>query len=184
MSRRPADAPSLGVLVTGGVGVLVVVAFVAAIAFGRDSRVGPGDRVAVVRGEGPVGLGVLAARCPDERVKAVTIRDVDGSPLWRIVSDKGTIDRVFVVGSEPPPFFATETALRPLPPSGPLEVEVTIDDIVDRERFDLSSLEDGDLLGVPCGGSDLGVIPIVFILGGAGVVVAYGSLVRRFLRAR
>jgi peptidoglycan/xylan/chitin deacetylase (PgdA/CDA1 family) len=144
----------LGVLVTGGIGVLVVVAFVAAIALGRDSVPGPGDRLAVVHGEGPVGLAVLAARCPDERVKAVEVRVPDGAPLWRIVSDKGTIDRVFVIGAEPPPFFATQTSLQPFPP-GELEAEVTIDDIVDRERFDPAAVEDGELLAAPrwCVGS-------------------------------
>ena len=100
MSARRADAPTLGVLATGGIGVLVVLAFVGAVVFGRNTDVGPGERIAVVRSDAPAGFTILAGRCTDERVNVVEVRAQVGSPLWRIESDKGVIDRSFDVGAE------------------------------------------------------------------------------------
>jgi hypothetical protein len=182
LSAQRADAPTLGVLATGGVGVLVVLAFVAAIVFGRGS-VAPGDRIAVVRSDGPVGFTVLAGRCTDERVKAVEVHVPDGPPLWRIESAKGVINRSFAVGAEPPPFGATTvTPLQPLPP-GTLEVLLTVDGETDHEQFDPAHLESADAPEAPCS-TDLGLVPVLFVIGAAGVVIAYSALVRRYLQAR
>jgi len=172
------------VLVTGGIGVLVVVAFVASIVFERNQRVGEGDRIAVAASsEAGLPPAVLVGRCEDERVRAVEVRAAGGDVLWRIESDKGTIDRGFVIGSAPPPFFDTVVQLDGPLPGGPLEAVVAIDDdIVDRETFEVASLEGGDGIGVSCGDRSLGLVPLVFVVGAAGVVVAYASMVARFLK--
>ncbi|MCU1375037.1 MAG: hypothetical protein JWO68_2323, partial [Actinomycetia bacterium] len=125
MSRRP-DAPSLGVVVVGGLGVLAVLAFVGAVAFGGTSRSRPGDRVAVVRATGPAGIAVLAGRCLDQRVTAVTVIASDGTTLWRIESRKGSIERRYVVGAEPPLGFTSATGLTGRP-TGRVRAEVTFD---------------------------------------------------------
>lgn len=182
---RPAgDVPTLGVLVTGGIGVLVVLAFVGGLALGRQSRIQPGDRVAVAAptepGRPPV---VFVGRCPDERVRAVEIRVPDGETLWRVESARGTIDRAFIVGEEPPAFFATVVEARPFPP-GELEVLAQVDDTLDRERFDPAVLRQGEGPGVACGDSDLGLVPLLFLVGAAGVVAAYAAMVMRYVRAR
>jgi len=162
--------------------VLVVLAFVAAIVFGRGS-VAAGDRIAVVKSDGPAGFTVLAGRCTDERVRAVEIHAPDGPPLWRIESTKGVINRSFAVGAEPPPFgMATVTPLQPLP-LGMLEAVLTVDHVTDRERFDPAHLETADAPEAPCG-TDLGFVPLLFVFGAAGVVIAYGALVRRYLQSR
>lgn len=180
MPARP-EVPSLGVVVTGGIGVLVVIAFVAAVVLGRDSSPQAGDRVAVVRDDGA--LEVLAARCEDERVRAVAVQDVDGRDLWRIESENGTIDRRFVVGDEPPPFFETVVPLDDaLPPSGLLVAEVTVDDEVDARPFDPADIDDRDGLGLSCDGDGIGVVSVLFVAGAAGVCAAYGALVARYLR--
>ena len=172
-------------VLTGGIGVLVVVAFVAAVAFGRDTTIAPGDRIAVVALTGaPAGFEVLVGRCDDERVRAVELRAPGGPPLWRIESTKGGIDRSFIVGQDPPPFeFATVTRLGPIP-AGVLEVEITVDKDVDARQFDPAHLERSGAVGAPCGNRDIGVVPLLFGLGAAGVVVAYGAMVRRFLKTR
>lgn len=171
-------------LATGGIGVLVVLAFVGAVVFGRNTDVSPGDRVAIVRAEGPVGFAVLAGRCEDERVRAVEIHQPDGPPLWRIESAKGVIERSFVVGAEPAPFGAQiVTTLQPLPP-GVLEAVLTVDGSTDREQFDPAQLASADAPEAPCGGADLGVVPLLFIAGAIGVVVTYGSMVRRYRSRR
>jgi hypothetical protein len=180
MSERRADAPTLGVIVTGGVGVLVVIAFVAGIALGRTGEPEPGDRVGI--GQVDEGLVVFAARCEDERVRAVEVRAPGGSPLWRIESDKGTIDRRFLVGGEPPPFFATVVELDGALPIGMLEAEVTVDDVVDARRFDPAALEEGESFGVSCDDSGLGLLPVVFVLGALAVIAAYGTMVSRYVR--
>lgn len=181
MSAPRADTPSLGVVVTGGIGVLVVVAFVAAVVLGRETSAQPGDRVGVVRRDGRV--EVLAARCEDERVRAVEVREQDGDVLWRIESEKGTIDRRFVVGGEPPPLFVTvdrleETDLL----DRTLVAEVTVDDVVDGRPFDPADLEESDGFGLSCDDDDLGLVPLVFVMGAAGVVAAYGAMVARYVR--
>ena len=169
-------------VVTGGVGVLVVVAFVAGVVLNRARGVEPGDRVAVVRAEGAELLEVLAARCGDERVGAVEVRVPGGPPLWRIESERGGITRRFVLGADPPPFgFATTTPLLPLP-AGVLEAEVTIDGVVDVERFDPARLGDGDTLRTSCDERSLGVVELAFVLGALGVVLTYLVMVTRYLR--
>lgn len=184
MTPARADAPSLGVLAIGGVGVLVVLAFVGAVALGRDTTLSPGDRVAIVPAEGPAGIAILAGRCEDERVRAVEVHVPDGPPLWRIESAKGVIARSFVVGAEPPPFgAATVTPLQPLP-AGVLEAVLTVDDATDRERFDPAHLEAANAPEAPCGGADLGLVAVLFVAGAVGVFVAYGAMVRRYLAAR
>lgn len=170
-------------VLAGGLGVLVVIAFVGGVALGRQRDLGPGDRIAVVPVDRGAGLGVLVGRCADERVKAVEVRVADGMSLWRIESKKGGIDRRFVVGGEPPAFFATVTPLRALPPTQ-LEAVVTIDDTVDERRFDPSSLDDAAAPRAPCSRSDLGWAILLFAAGAAGVVVAYAVMVRRYLGTR
>jgi hypothetical protein len=175
------DVPSLGIIVTGGIGVLVVIAFVAGVLLGRTGEAEPGDRVGIGRTDDGT-LVVFAARCEDERVRAVEVRTPGGPPAWRIESDKGTIDRRFVVGAEPPAFFATRVALDGPLPDGVLEAEVTIDDVVDARPFDPAALEDGESFGVSCDDGDLGLVPIVFVLGAMGVIGAYLAMVARFVR--
>jgi hypothetical protein len=183
LSAQRADAPTLGVLATGGVGVLVVLAFVGAVVFGRNTQVEPGDRIAVVRSDGPAGFTILAGRCTDERVNVVEVRGLVGSALWRIESTKGVIDRSFAVGAEAPFGAATVTPLQPLP-EGSLVAGIRVGDAEDREEFDPAHLETADAPEAPCGGTDLGLVPLLFIIGAGGVVVAYAGLVRRFLQAR
>jgi hypothetical protein len=182
VSERRADAPTLAVVVTGGIGVLVVIAFVAGVVLGRGTRTEPGDRVGVAAVDGE--LVVFAARCEDERVRAVEVRTPGGPALWRIESDKGTIDRRFVVGGEPPAFFLTTVRLESLPTGGTLEAEVTVDDVVDAKPFDLGALEESDGFGVSCDDRDLGVVPLLFVMGASGVVAAYGAMLARYVRSR
>jgi hypothetical protein len=176
------EVPSLAIVVTGGVGVLVVIAFVAGVVLGRTGEAEPGDRVGIGRVE--EGLVVFAARCEDERVRAVEVRTPGGAPLWRIESDKGTIDRDFLVGGEPPAFFVTAVRLEGPLPSGALEAEVTVDDVVDARRFDPAALEEGEGFGVSCDddGDGLGLVSLLFVAGAAGVIAAYGAMVLRYVR--
>ena len=176
------DVPSLGVVVTGGIGVLVVIAFVAGVVLGRDASPQPGERVAVVRDDAGA-IEVLAARCEDERVRAVAVQDTDGRDLWRVESAKGTIDRRFVVGGEPPAFFETTVALdEPLPASGLLVAEVAVDDVVDARPFDPADVDDGDGFGLSCRDGGIGLVSVLFVAGAAGVVAAYGAVVARYVR--
>jgi hypothetical protein len=172
-------------VLTGGIGVLVVVAFVAAVAFGRDTTVKPGDRIAVVPLKGsPAGFELLIGRCEDERVRGVEVHAPGGPALWRIESTKGGIDRSFIVGQDPPPFsFRTTTKLVKLPP-GPLEASVTVDEDTDARPFDPAHLSTSAAVGAPCGQRDIGFVPILFVLGALGVLIAYGAMVRRFLVTR
>jgi hypothetical protein len=172
-------------VLTGGIGVLVVVAFVAAVAFGRGTTMKPGDRIAVVPlKRSPAGFEILVGRCEDERVRAVEVHAPGGPPLWRIESAKGGIDRSFIVGQDPPPFsYRTTTKLAKLPP-GPLEASVTVDEDTDARPFDPAHLSTRGAVGAPCGSHDIGIVPWLFIVGGGGVAVAYGAMVRRFLVSR
>jgi hypothetical protein len=171
-------------VLTGGIGVLVVVAFVGAVAFGRDTTVEPGDRVAVISTqEAPPRLAILVGRCSDERVRDVQVLAPDGSPLWEVRSAKGGIERSYVLGEDPPFGFETVVALRPLPP-GRLQARVVVDESTDARSFDPAHLDDARAVGAPCGTRDIGVVPILFALGGLGVVVAYAAMVRRYLLTR
>lgn len=170
-------------LATGGIGVLVVLAFVGAVVFGRNTEVKPGDRIAVVRSESPAGFSILAGRCTDERVNAVEVRALAGPALWRIESKKGVINRAFTVGGDAPFGAVTVTPLQPLP-DGVLVASIRVGDAEDAEQFDPAHLETADAPEAPCGGTDLGVVPLLFVAGAAGVVAAYGGMVRRYVRAR
>ena len=183
--RRPdPTVPTLTVVVTGGIGVLVVIAFVAAVALSRGTSMSPGDRVAVVVDGRPAGITVLAGRCDDERVTAVELRSSEGVALWRIESAKGGIDRRYTVGQDPPPFgFVTVTPFRSLT-AGRLRVEIAVDGVVDGESFDPAHLDRESAPRAPCGGDDVGVVSILFVIGALGVVAAYAVMVRRYLSAR
>lgn len=187
MSPQPrADAPpGPGVLVAGGLGVLVVVAFVAAVLFGGSARAQPGDRVALVERDGQ--LVVAVARCEDERVTAVELKapGPQGPRLWRIASAKGSIAQRYVVGAEPLPVgFTTIAPLQPLP-LGDLEVLVEIDgELVDREVVAQPASQTADVLA-PCGRSQrLGTVSVLFVVGALLVVVAYAGMVQRWLHGR
>jgi hypothetical protein len=108
------------VVLAGGVGVVVVVAFVVAVALGGHTRQVPGDRVALVRADGPAGVAVLAGRCRDQRVRSVEVTDAEGAVRWRAVSAKGAIARRWVVGGDAPVDGTVEVRL-----VGELRGEVT-----------------------------------------------------------
>jgi hypothetical protein len=176
------DAPSLGVVVTGGIGVLVVIAFVAAVVLGRAGTVDPDDRIGVLRREDGA-VEVLAGRCPDERTKRVEVRTAsDDVVLWRIDAERGTIDREFIVGAPPPPLFTESIPLAGELPAGMLEAEVVIDDVVAMRTFTVDDLDVTDSVLVACDSGGLGLLPFVFVVGALGVVFAYAAMVLRFLR--
>ena len=207
--RRVADPPSLGMVAAGGVGVLVVIAFVAAVALGgRTPPARPGDRVAVGRAEEAGGaLAVLVPRCRDERVTAVEVAEADGRPLWRITSRKGSIDERYLVGAAPPPLgFEVEVALRDPLPASPLVASVTVageDDVHDAAPFAAASLPVEDVLhrgepvapgrfqaralaaaSCPESRRDVTTATVLFGLGGLLVVGTYGLMVSRWWRGR
>ena len=171
-------------LVAGGLGVLVVVGFVAAVVFGGAARAQPGDRVAFVEVRGR--HVVVAGRCEDERVTAVELRAPGGGPvLWRIASAKGSITRRYVVGEEPLPVgFTTVAPLQPLP-LGDLEVAVEIDGtLVDREVVSQPAPERAEVYA-PCGRSQrLGAVSLLFVAGALLVVLAYAGMVQRWFQGR
>jgi hypothetical protein len=188
----------------GGVAVLVMVAFVAAVAMGgRSVPAAPGDRLAVARG-GPTGVEVLVQRCPDERVTGVEVVDADGALVWRIGSRKGSIDARFAVGGDPPTGFVTDVALEGLP-DGPLEARVALGvGDGDAMGFDASSLpaegvrhrgvdlDEDDfrrraLGAVDCGGDEGGdraTVSWLFAGGAVVVALAYLGMVQRWWRGR
>ena len=100
MATRP-ESPSAAVVLTGGVAVAVVIGFVVALALGGGSRTTPGERVAVVAEDSPSGVTVLAGRCREQRVASVTV-STGGDVRWRVESRKGSIERRYPVGAEPP----------------------------------------------------------------------------------
>jgi hypothetical protein len=208
--RGDGDPPSLAVVLAGGVGVVAVVAFVAAVALGAQvSDWPPGARLAVAADEGPAGLAVLVPRCRSERVTRVELRLAGGDEaLWRITAGKGSIDERYVVGAGEPLGFVTEVALRsPLPPA-PLEVvaHLTRDGpagVVDWAVFDPRAVPpDGVLyLGDPVAAEvfeagaagaaacpessrEVGLVTWLFVAAAAGVVVTYVSMVVRYWRGR
>jgi hypothetical protein len=189
VSRRP-DAPSLGVVLVGGVGVLVVIAFVGAVALGGTSKQTPGEQVAVVRSDGPGGIAVLAGRCLDERVKAVEVDDADGTRLWRVESVKGSIERRYVVGAEPPLGFDAVTTLAARP-AGRVRASIELEEgdtvTVDSRMVDMAGLPaEGELLdgGAPaCAGREgPGGTAVLFAIGAAFVLAAYVGMLLRFRR--
>jgi hypothetical protein len=177
-------------VVAGGIGVLVVIAFVGAVALGGTSRSRPGDRVAVVAADGPAGVAVLAGRCLDQRVTAVTLIGADGTTLWRIESRKGSIERRYVVGAEPPLGFHAVTGLTARP-TGPVRAEIAFDQdgttTVDARVVDVGDLQgQGHALdeGAPaCGGHEgPGGTAALFAIGAAFVVAGYIGMLLRLRR--
>jgi len=190
MSRRPdvvtagtphdPGAPSTGVVVTGALAVLVVIMFVASVAFGAEAREEPGDRVALVRDD--EGYAVLVGRCDDERVRTIELRSPDETTLWRVESENGSFERRFVVGA--PAFgFAETVPLQPLG-DGEVEVFVEIDDVVDGEVVDVGSIGEDASVGAACGDSSVGAVGWVFALGAGFVVASYGAMLLRYRRER
>ena len=192
----------------GGVGVLVVIAFVAAVALGgRSAAAGPGDRVAVGRADAAGTLAVFVPRCRDERVTSVEVGESGGQPLWRITSRKGSIDERYVVGAATPPLgFEVEVPLRGPLPTSPLQASVTVDgegDVRDALIFDAASVPSGEVLhrgeavdvgsfqaralaaaSCPESRRDVTATTVVFGLGGLLVVGTYGLMVSRWWRGR
>lgn len=196
-------------VVAGGVGVLAVVVFVAALAFGaRAVDLPQGARLGVVESEGPAGLAVLVPRCQGERVVGVEVLDAAGVARWRVTSAKGAIDERYVVGAGDPPFGSlTAVALEGPLPSGPLTAGASLSggpfDTTDQVTFDPTTVPaDGVLyLGVVIGpeefearaagaadcdgpSGDLGLVTWVFIAAALGVVVTYLMMVGRYLDGR
>lgn len=211
VAERPGGGPpSLAMVAAGGVGVLVVVAFVAAIAVGgRTAAPGPGARVGVARADAEGALAVFVPRCEDDRVKIVEVAVDGGAALWRITSRKGSIDERYEAGAEPPPLgFDVEVPLEvPLPSDIPLIATVSVDgeeeEVRDRIAFSTAAVPAEGVLyrgGVVSVGSfqaralsaaacresrsDLGLTTIAFGLGALVVVGTYGLMVRRWWRGR
>ena len=210
MARRDDGAPpSLSMVLSGGVGVAAVVAFVAALALGGDLKEPPpGARLAVTAADGPAGVAVLVPRCRSERVTGVELRTAGGDALWRITARKGSIDERYVVGADEPLGFVTEVPLRSSLPSGPLEVVASVAgggpaDVVDRSVFDPGAVppvgvlyqgevvepaafEAGAAAAADCGesGGGLGLVTWSFVAAATGVVVTYVTMVVRYWKGR
>jgi hypothetical protein len=176
------------VVLAGGLGVLVVIAFVGAVALGGTSKRSPGDQVAVVRSDGPAGMTVLAGRCLDQRVKAVEVDGAAGTALWRVESVKGSIERRYVVGALPPLGFHDVTPLAARP-AGRVRASVELEQgdatTVDARVVDVAALPaEGHTLdeGAPaCGGHEgPGGTALLFAVGAAFVVAGYVGMLLRF----
>lgn len=188
----------------GGVAVLLVVAFVAAVAMGsRSVPADEGDRLAVARGNGPAAAEVLVHRCPDERVVSVEVLGAGGEPVWRIASRKGSIDTRYVVGGESPTGFATEVPLDGPLPEGPVEVVVDLDEGTSdrtavtpadipaegvRHRGAVVAEDDfrrRALGAVECAeAAGRGIVSLLFAAGAVVVALSYLGLVRRWWLGR
>jgi hypothetical protein len=191
LSRRP-EAPSLGVLAVSGLGVLAVLVFVAVLVFG-DVDDAPVDRLTAVRSGGPAGLTVIVGRCGDQRVTTMEVATPDGTARWRIASDKGSIERRYVVGADAPVDFNTV-----VPYMGDADERVIARATIrraghpteiHRATFDVDDLrtEEPDLgASAPtCPDSaDIGVVGVLFIAVAAVVVSGYVAMVARAVRAR
>lgn len=210
--RPEGGPPSLAMVAAGGVGVLVVIAFVAAMALGGRARPAePGERVAIGRADEAGTLAVFVPRCRDERVTVVEVADAgSGAARWRIVSPKGSIDERYVVGAEPPLGFEAEVPLEGALPDGELRATVTVDgdgaDTVDGLTFrrDVvptggsgNVLHGGDAVDIgafqaraldaadcPESSSEIGLTTGVFGVGGLVVVGTYLLMVSRWWRGR
>ncbi len=209
LGRADDEPPSLAMVLSGGVGVVAVVAFVAALAFGTEvTDAPPGARLGVVAAAGPAGAALVVPRCRAERVVGVEVRAADGSTLWRMVSAKGSIDERYVVATPHPPFgFVVDVpAPDPLPP-GPVTAVVTLAgepfDEVDEVSFDPAEVpptgvryqsldvetdvfEAQAAAAADCQapGRDLGLVTWLFVAAALGVVVTYVMMVARFLKGR
>lgn len=206
--RAQGGPPTLQMVLSGGVGVFAVIAFVAALALGSEVKdAPPGARLGVTAAEGPAGLAVLAPRCRDERVRRVELRSADDVPRWRITARKGSIDERYVVGAaEVPLGFVTEVTLEGPLATGPVTVEVELAgerfDSIDRIRLDPTAvpaegvLHQGEVVGLAgfearasaaadCAeGRELGLVTWLFVAAAIGVVVTYGMMVARFWKGR
>ena len=208
-TRRGVEPPTPQVLLSGGLGVVAVVVFVAALVFGIEVTDPPsGGRLGITSSAGPAGIAVLVPRCRAERVTVVELRDAADVTLWRIAARKGSIDERYVVGAEAPPFgFDVEVPFAPALPPGPLTVVAQLEgepfDRVDRVEFAPAQvpaegvLHLGEVVEPPafearavaaadCQGSsgDLGLVNVVFIVAAAGVVVTYLMMVGRYIKSR
>ncbi len=192
----------------GGVGVLVVIAFVAAVALGgRTTAAGPGERVGVGRADEGGALAVFVPRCQDDRVTLVQVGLEGGATLWRIASRKGSIDERYEVGAEAPLGFEVEVPLTERIPDEALRVTVVVDgdggEVADEIAFrsvevpaegvrtaggdiSLPSFQGRALAAARCpeSRSELGLTTVVFGLGGLLVVASYGLMVSRWWRGR
>ena len=203
------EPPTASVLLSGGLGVVAVVAFVAALVFGVEVKnPPPGARLGLTSSAGPAGLAVLVPRCRSERVTAVELRDGEGSTLWRLSARKGGIDERYEVGAEKTPFgFTLDEPFVPPLPEGALTVVVALDGepfdtvdrlglnaddvprvgvahlgvVVDPATFEARAVTAADCQGP---GRDLGLVNGLFVLAAAGVVVSYLVMVARYLRSR
>lgn len=192
----------------GGFGVLAILVFVAAVAFGtRPVAPAPGDRLAVSRSPSSEELLVAVARCPVERVTSVAVSEPDGAIRWRITSAKGSIDERYTVGAPAPTGFDTDVALEGRVEGEPLELEVVIDregtPIVDRVAVPALGPDAGSWLhqgvGVsegtfegrstaaadcPGEGGDRAVVVWLFGVAALIVLVTFGGMVRRWWGGR
>lgn len=195
-------------LLSGGLGVFAVVAFVVALVFGVEvTNPPPGSRLGLTSSAGPAGVALLVPRCRSERVTAVELRTADDT-LWRIAARKGSIDERYVVGTEDGPFgFLVEEPFAPPLPDGRLTLLAFLEgepfDTVDRLEFsagdvpadgvfhlgevvDRATFEARAVAAANCQGPgrDLGLVNSLFVLAAAGVVVTYLMMVGRYLRSR
>lgn len=210
VARRADDEPpSLAMVAAGGVGVLAVVAFVAAVSFGaRPVPPAAGERIGMTSRGRPSEPTVAVARCPVERVVDVAVLDADGEVRWRISSSKGSIDTRYVVGADAPTGFETVVSSDDPLAGGILEVRVAIDREGevhrDRQRFSEADVPPPDAVryrgsaveprvfdarglaaaGCPGSGGGRGVAPWLFAAGAGAVVVTYLGMVARWWRAR
>lgn len=203
------EPPSLQMVLSGGVGVVAVVVFVAALAFGTEvTNPPPGARLGVTSAGGPVGAALLVPRCRSERVTGVELRSAAGAVLWRIAAGKGSIDERYVLGAEPPPFgFVTDVPLEGPPIAGEVTVVVEVAgepfDTVDRASFEPAAvpaegvLHEGGVVDPPTfealaagaancqdAGRDIGAVTWLFVAAAAGVVVTYAMMVARYWKGR
>lgn len=206
--HRGPPPPSLAMVAAGGVGVLVVIAFVAAVALGgRTTAAGPGERLGVGRADAEGVLAVFVPRCRDDRVKVVEVTGAGGDVLWRITSRKGSIDERYEVGADAPLGFDVEVPLGSPLPDVPLVAAVGVDGEAGavRDQLDFSPgavpeegvVTAGGDVGVasfqgraiaaarcPESRSDVGLTTVVFTLGALLVVASYLVLVSRWWRGR
>ncbi len=196
-------------VLSGGVGVIAVVVFVAALAVGAEAKTPPpGARLGVAATDAPPGLAVLVPRCRSERVVRIEVRSAGDVVRWRIVSRKGSIDERYPVGADVAPFgFVTEVPLvEPLPGGSLLAVAELAGEpsgAVDRVNFDPGAVPDDGVLyqgraiadgaffsqaaaAADCGGSgrDLGLVTWLFVVAAAAVVLTYVMMVMRYWKDR
>lgn len=185
------EPPSGRVVVAGGLGVLVVIAFVSLVGAGARVRELPGDKVGLFRGDGPAGVVVLTGRCTDQRVRSVELLDGDAS-RWRVSSRKGTITRRWVVGGELPTGAVEEVAfVGPAPARMVARVGFVEEDgrvTVDEQQASLAGLEEEPPLrgAAPACASDVGGGPVswFFVVSGASVVAGYAVMLSRWWKGR